>query len=199
MSNTLVKQETAALQDMTNRYLGPAWHTGARFVFSTAPVAGDWIVYIRDTTDQAGALGYHAVVNGVPTAYVFARTCHQDGITVSSTVSHEVDEMLVDPYIDRVVAFAGLNDVNPPAFWLVEVGDPVETASFHVDGFQMSDFVTPAFFETSATKGFDEMGLLRAPLTLLNSGCYAWEFIGGAWVALPTQPALDGTRPHSIP
>jgi hypothetical protein len=67
----------------------------------------DWKVYLRDTSDQEGALGYHEQVNNISIGYVFVKTIFDyDGVmfystnpltlTVSQTLSHEIFELLTD-------------------------------------------------------------------------------------------------------
>ena len=54
-----------------------------------------------------------------------------------------------------------------------EAADPVEDQFFDIDGFKMSNFVTPAWFEPHPLIGhtkFDELGNLSAPFTLSKGG-----------------------------
>ena len=97
-----------------------------------------------------------------------------DNTTV--TISHEMLEMLVDPYGNR---FIQAPDIDPSALdrhlvsYLVEVGDPCETFSYSIDGVSVSDFVTPEYYNNNAPLNteFDLLRKLRQPLQVSN-GCY---------------------------
>jgi hypothetical protein len=65
---------------------------------------GEWLLSFFDTSDEAGALGYHDLSPaGTPLGKVFAKTDLMYGSLVSVTASHELLEMLADPHIDKDV------------------------------------------------------------------------------------------------
>jgi hypothetical protein len=66
-----------------------------------------WKVYLRDTTDIDGALGYHEQVNNISIGYVFVNVILTYGgvilyskdpstLTVAQTLCHEIFELLTD-------------------------------------------------------------------------------------------------------
>jgi hypothetical protein len=66
-----------------------------------------WKVYLRDTADHEGTLGYHEQVNNISVGYVFVNTIFSYGgvmlyspkpgtFTVSQTLCHEIFELLSD-------------------------------------------------------------------------------------------------------
>src|ERR1700761_2910444 len=118
-----VEKMTTALQLQVNNDFGPLWHTGAtlQFVASTAkPPGGAWVVAVLNNSDQAGALGYHDLTpDGLPLGKVFAGTDRQNGEHVSVTLSHELLEMLGDPWIN----LAAQSDDGK--FYAWEACDPV--------------------------------------------------------------------------
>jgi hypothetical protein len=144
--DTDVEKIAAAMQSQIDTDFGPAWHTGAKIDFvpsSGSPPTGVWVVAVLDNSDQAGALGYHDLTpDGLPLGKVFAGTDRQYGQKVSVTVSHEVLEMLGDPWIN----LAAQSDDGK--FYASEACDAVEADNlgYPVDGVTMSDFVTPHWF-----------------------------------------------------
>jgi hypothetical protein len=62
---------------------------------------GWWQISVTDDPDQAGALGYHEMTSrGTPLGKVFARLDPQSGASWTVTLSHELLEMLADPWIN---------------------------------------------------------------------------------------------------
>jgi hypothetical protein len=60
-----------------------------------------WQIVITDNPDQAGALGYHELTSqGTPLGKVFAKLDLQSGSSWTVTLSHELLEMLADPWIN---------------------------------------------------------------------------------------------------
>jgi hypothetical protein len=76
--------------------------------------------------------------------------------------------MLVDPAINMWT-------VGPQAgtFYAYESADPVEEESFTLDGFEMTDFVYPSYFEDFHKPGatqFDYMKKVEKPFQILKGG-----------------------------
>lgn len=87
------------------------------------------------------ALAYHSVDNaGRPFIRVGVKLCLDNGVAWQSGADHETKETLVDP-LCQAVAKAPNGDE-----WALEVADPVESASYQLDGVTLSDAVGPAFF-----------------------------------------------------
>jgi hypothetical protein len=60
-----------------------------------------WQIVITDNPDQAGARGYHELTSqGTPLGKVFAKLDLQSGSSWTVTLSHELLEMLADPWIN---------------------------------------------------------------------------------------------------
>jgi hypothetical protein len=115
----------AALQIQLDRDFAPAWKMTANLMMipTGAPVPSDtWALYIMDTTDQAGALGYHDLTpEGNPLGKVFAKDDATYGLSWSVTVSHELLEMLADPYIQNTVFSQVTNTTG--TLYALEVAD----------------------------------------------------------------------------
>ena len=172
-------------QTQLNRDFEPAWGRGAHLGGLTAkdqqPAANAWQIVILDDSDQAGALGYHDVTpSGMPLAKVFVKTTKEAGDSWTVVFTHELLEMLADPYIDSVTF---IDDGSGGGFLIpVEVGDPVEGDQFGytVGKTLCTDFVLPSWFEQGSKGPWDHAGHLQQPLYVLPGG-----YVSIAEVTLP--------------
>jgi len=173
---------TKALQRYVRHCVVPFWGTPARLVQSDDFMPGAWALVFLDNADQAGALAYHDLTpDGLPISKVFVETILRDRASVSVAASHELVEMLVDPAINLF----SLGPNNFTDLWAYEAADPVEgeDVAFDVMGFQMSDFVTPAWFEGFHEPGhtrFDFAQRVSQPFELLPGG-HQIILSGGQW------------------
>lgn len=169
----------AALQVYVDKYVTPIWGPSCKLVATKGFRKGYWAVVFLDDADAANALAYHDLTpDGFPISKVFVRTIQNAGESVSVTASHELVEMLVDPAINLMTL--GPDSLSVYAY---ETADPVEATFFKVSGFDMSNFVYPAYFETFHKSGsvkFDQMGLVKRPFQILRMG-YQIIFKNGAW------------------
>lgn len=140
------------------------------------PPAGVDQLVLFDTSDQAGALGYHGTTpDGQPYARVFVAPILDNGGTVSSTplsisttISHELCEMYVDPRANKWA------DNSFGALYALEVCDQVESDAYRIGAVMVSDFLYPSAFNPQLPTGerIDQMGLLPVPF-MLRPGGYA--------------------------
>lgn len=157
-------------------HAGPAWSKTAPGVVlypneASVPAGAD-IVAILDDADQAGALGYHdETPSGKPYGRVFVAVSEQDGVSVSSVLSHEVLELFVDP------TCCGWEWDGNTTLYAREVGDPVESDSYTIkshDGtmVEVSNFVFPGWFDPQAAVGtrLDQLHKLSTPFTMTPHG-----------------------------
>ena len=149
-----------------------------------------WQVVLLDDTTQAGALGYHDITaSGQPLAKVFVKTAMSFGEAPSVTLSHEVLEMLVDPFVALVV----MDGSEPTKFWAYEVCDAVESDAHGYDitlpsgkVVRVSDFVLPQYFN-SQTAGTALPGpysfkqSLNGTVPTLTPGGYMAFVQNGVW------------------
>lgn len=169
------------------------------------PRSGMWHVVIFDDADQAGALGYHDITpEGLPLGKVFAKTTLTYKGLPSVTFSHEVLEMLADPDVNLV---AMANDPNSGAkFYAYEVCDAVEAdeLGYDIGGVMVSDFVTPAWFESFRAPGstaFSFKKHVSAPFQLAPGGyigvydpSYGWTQITARHTYTYEQRPHPGSR-----
>jgi hypothetical protein len=159
----------AALEVQLLRDFYPAWGVYAKLVLMApgAPVPPSyWQLAMLDTSDVAGALGYHDITaSGQPLGKIFAKTTIADGAKVSVTASHELLEMLVDPEINLS---AQVSDTRLMAY---EVGDPVEADNlgYDINGVTVSDFALPAWWG-GTTGPFDHLGHCTKALEITAGG-----------------------------
>lgn len=174
-------------------HAAPAW--GLKPVLMRAvtaanqAAAGDTVIIVMDTPDQAGALGYHTEdPGGKRWGRVFVQpvldnhgTVLQGPLTVASVLSHEGMEALVDPGCCFWAQAAS------GSYYALEVGDAVENDSYRVTpagqpSTDVSNFCLPAWFDAQAspTAKFDWMGKIKAPFTLDAGGYAVTQTPGGA-------------------
>jgi hypothetical protein len=196
VTDETAERYTKALKIQVTRDFAPFWGIDARvtFVPSTDLTSwkGKWNLVIADTSDEAGALGYHELTpEGLPVSYAFAKTDKLSGYSTSVTMSHEILEMLGDPNINLAAE-------GPGGFYAYENCDAVEYDGdgYHieVDGRQVlvSDFVTPAWFSQDAPGPWDFRRLLNGPFELRGGG-YISIFKNGSWTNDFNRP-LVGSR-----
>lgn len=160
-----------ALQKYVDQCFAPIWHESCKLVLSTNGKipANNWAIVFTDTADEAGALGYHDLTPaGLPLSHVFVKTTLDDGGSVTVTASHELAEMLVDAGCQLWA-----DDASGTKSYAYETADAVEETDFDIDGFRMSNFVYPAWFEGFRKPGstkFDYLGLVKKPFELLKGG-----------------------------
>lgn len=167
---------SAALQKQAMRDLGPAWdlqaivHAFARL--EDVPV-GYWPIILRDDIAMPGAAGVHEDDAGQP----FALVQVEEGWSL--TASHEMVEMLVDPFGNRLTAGQSPMPGQGRVEFLVEPCDPSEAAQFSylIDGVRVSDFYTPLYFASAAHAHarYSHTGALTHPRQVLEGGYLSWH------------------------
>jgi hypothetical protein len=96
--------------------------------------------------------------------------------TWSLTVSHEVLELVADPYGNRLIAAGVPGDPDRRVNYLLELCDPCQSAWYPVNGVPVSDFYTPRYFDPVRTDGtrYSFTGDLEHPLHILDGGYVSW-------------------------
>jgi hypothetical protein len=168
-----VSHVAAALQKQALRDLAPIWSVAATvdvFPSLRAVPAGYWPVVVVD--DVKGAAGYHQDSHGQPYALV------EYSASWSLTASHEVLEMLCDPWGRRVVAGRSPKPGQGQVEFLVEACDPCEasTYAYTINGVLVSDFITPYYYDPRRTVGarYSFTGAVKRPRTILPGGYVSW-------------------------
>src|SRR5260370_36671561 len=114
---------SAALQKQATSAFGPLWDIDATVdgfdKLESIPV-DYWPVILRGDINEPGAAGYHTDDNGQPFSLV------QADPSWALTTSHEVLEMLADPFGSPTLAGSPPPQAPGPIFWFRRVGDPVQ-------------------------------------------------------------------------
>ena len=127
--------EPGVLQD-ANSYLRSWWGgPSVRFVNGGSAYQG-WRMILTRRWFGNGVIGEHSVDSHGPVARVSVTAAHAYGLPVSLAVSHELNEMMVDPYVNLVT-----DDC-----YVVEVVDPVQDVYGMMKGAAVADFVTPDWY-----------------------------------------------------
>jgi hypothetical protein len=173
VSDAGLRRTLRALQTQIERDFAPAWGLTARLELGP-PHPRAMRVVIRDVSDEKGDLGYH-FHEGFPVTYVFAKDDIEEYGEYTSTLSHELLEMIADPgvnlYADGFVRLA--HGRERKAMIPYEVCDAVEENLYRIGGVLVSDFLLPEWFEPEH-KGrsltMDFLGVLRRPFELAPGG-----------------------------
>jgi hypothetical protein len=176
LDDTAVAVAMAALQRQVTYHFEPHWNAGASLWGPwprDQPIPDEaWALILADDSDQAGALGYHETTHsGQPIGFVFAKTDRNYGLSWTVTASHELLEMLGDPYANQAV------QINEQTFVAYEACDAVEADEL---GYEItthgaapvlvSDFMLPAWFIPGAAGPYDYGEHCSKPLELLPGG-----------------------------
>jgi hypothetical protein len=172
-----------ALQKQIDRDFAPEWGLRARLVLGQGPKRSMKVI-LKDVSDEAGDLGYH-FVRGYPVTYVFVKDDIAALGEYTSTLSHEILEMIADPGVNLyALGFVREKGRKRKKAWVsYEVCDPVQDEIYRIDGVPVSDFVLPEWFEPEHADGkmkMDHRGVLRGPFQLARGG-YADAMVGGRW------------------
>ena len=164
----------AALQRQATRDFAPVWDVRATVdVFpklEDVPV-GYWPMMIVE--DVQGAAGIHLDKDGQPFALI------EMSDSWSLTASHEMLEMLADPFGNRLVPGPSIKRGQGRVEYLVEVCDPSESAEFGytVNDMLVSDFYTPRFFDPvhSSAIRYSFTDAIKRPRQVLRGGYLSWH------------------------
>ncbi len=158
-----------------NGYAPPA-HVGLLPKGAMPPV-GAWNVILLDTSNLAGALGYHEdeANNDIPYSDVFVGTARENNVEPCEVASHEMLEMLVDPHVNEV---RKVLNKEKEEFYIVEVADPVQGCGYDIGapegrhcGVTVADFALPAWFGMAQTPpGLSFRDSVEKPFELAPQG-----------------------------
>lgn len=178
---------SAALQKQVTRDLSPLWNINATVdafpKLENVPI-GYWHVLIRDDID-GDEDGIHQL-DTMKQPYALVR----HGPQWSITASHEVLEVLVDPFGNRLSAGDSPKSDQGRVLFLTEICDPCQSAAvgYTVNGVLVSDFCTPEYFAPTGTTGarYSFTGSITAPREVLQDGYLTWIYpaTGHLWQLL---------------
>jgi hypothetical protein len=168
---------------------------------------------LTDDTDIPPVSGYHNVTpagvpypntpDGIPYGKVFINTTRHYGEKWTITASHELLEMLVNPY--AVTASYVPFDDHTGIFYSLEICDPVapDLCGYEVNGVDVSDFVFPEWFSpflaqpqpNQPSKQVDYCRRLSGPAPAVAAGTsvsvYGWTVSVFGWQDFQNQAAAE--------
>lgn len=205
LTDAQVKAILPAMQTQVTSHFRPYWTADCTLTFwpKTQPIIpGWWQLLVIDNPDMAGALGYHELSSvGGPLGKVFAKLDLDSGTSWTVTFSHELMEMLADPWINLI------SQGSDGKLYASEVGDAVEAdeLGYLINGVLVSDFITPAWFQPTFADRLDYKRHLTAPLTLAPGGYISILDPATGWTQItardvkPALRVLDGVARKIIP
>jgi hypothetical protein len=203
---SLLHAAAIALNQQVTKDLPQYW-SGIDAAVSVAPSLsavphGAWPVFLVEKLPP-GVGGYHLDKHNQPYSKVIA-SAKDDTWTIDA--SHEIVEMLVDPYGNRMQSSQGIKiegdgvaDSTGTYGYLVEACDPCEANNFayEIGGIAVSDFITPHFYDTSEAPGvfYSFRGNIKRPRQLLKGGYISFTLPNGDWQQIlwvePGPPQLN--------
>lgn len=180
---------SGALNAQVQNDFVPVWKVAATVgAYPAIPDSnGIWAIVIQTQLDVPDALGYHTDKNNQPISYI------EYTPNYTHTVSHELLEMLADPFGNHVTdalcpqgtnySDFGLSSANDPVAYLVEVADPCERTSYLVAGVDVSDFLLPSYYRSAPGPGvsYSHTGALKQPREVDNGGYVSFANSKGEW------------------
>ena len=183
ITDAQVARAIPAFQAAADKDFRPEWNATATLKFlpgeDTISPDGKWWIELTDVPACWFCAGYHDVLGGTP--YAVVGSADGDAKLWQVTFTHELWEMLADPYINRTIVVSPRPGVHK--LYALETADPVEADRFAYqrDGVWISDFVTEAWFRRGSKGPWDFTGYTRRPLQLLEDG-YQLIWTGKEWV-----------------
>ena len=202
MSNTITDSTfsgvLAAIGQQVTRDFQPEWHVGATLtgkkllgLKAKVDVPTDAVIYVGDssqdpTTGVEGALGYHSQNHRhKPYGFIYLDICQRYGENWTSTLSHEVLELLGDP--TAVLTVRGpkpphATTSRPSVYYDLEVCDPTQGDSYKINNVEVSNFVTRAYFDMAggASPATNFLKLDLASFGVRPGGYFQYEDEHGA-------------------
>src|SRR5215469_585237 len=180
----LVHAAAVALNLQVTRDLPQFWPMTATVMYLPDPKkipSGVWPVQLVKSLPP-GEGGYHSDKHKQPYSQVIAS---KSDPTWTVDASHEILEMLVDPYGNRMqssvaieIVKGKIKDGTGQFGYLVEACDPCEDNkyAYTINGVAVSDFITPHFYDPLVTPGtrYSFTGAIKAPRQILPGGYISW-------------------------
>jgi hypothetical protein len=199
----------AAISRQVAEHFQPEWGTAADIIGTVvplanrkAPIAGDRdaIIYVGDSsqdpaTGVENALGYHATNQGnIPYGFIYLDIVAEAGEEWTTTLSHEVLELLADPDATMTVtgpAPRGRGHVH----YDLEVCDPTQGDSYQIDNVSVSNFVGRSYFGLKNGNGKSNyLGLLLNPFGVRPKGYFQYEDGNGRTHQIMGEEVTPGQR-----
>jgi len=166
IQDTEFQRALTAIGRQVREHFEPEWGASAVLrgirtsLKGKAPIQGSQqaVIYVGDssqdpTTGVKPALGYHSSNHStIPYGFVYLNVCEKYGELWTTTLSHEVLELLADPDAVLTVAAPGPRG-SATVYYDLEVCDPVQGDSYAIDGVLAANFVGRSYFGMSGGSG----------------------------------------------
>jgi hypothetical protein len=193
----MVLRVAAALQMQLTRDFTPVWGIPAVvspfMSLDQVPPASIPLLIVKPDLLAPRGHGFHLGTKGQPIGLVAG------GPGWSLAASHELLEIVCDPQGKTKVIGESIADQHPKALtptakrhpypqgqvaYLLEICDPCQKFHYTLNGFQVSDFVTPQYYEAGATASgqFSFTGKVTKPRQVPSNGYLTW------YTSMPTAP-----------
>lgn len=175
VDSTDLAAATAAIQRQVTSDFGHIWNVTATvddFPALHEMPPGYWPVLIKDDI-EANAVGVHLTDDA---ERVFALVTYRPE-DWTLTLSHEILEMLVDPFGVTFPTGPSPTGDGSTVEYLAEVCDPCRdpTAGYYVNNVLVSDFIFPGYYDQEGSGRYDFGRHIAEPRQLLVNGYYAWR------------------------
>lgn len=139
----------------------------------------DIIIYVGELDDDPqsvqGAIGYHDLNHGaIPYGFVFTDVAAKVGEAWSVTLSHEVVELLADPDVNLLCVGPHPKRQGASVLRSYEVADPTQSDTYEIDGVEVSNWVTPAYFVAGSTQPTNHLELPLKPFGVRPGGYFSY-------------------------
>lgn len=150
----------------------------------STPISGHAYMGFFNDSDQAGVLGWHDDgPNHEPLIKIFTKESRRFNMNPSGTVSHEIAESISDPNASTTVK--GFDEKGRACLYFYENADPVENDYYQINGVDVSDFVTPAWFVSNGNGPYDLLNKVSKPYQILQGGYMEQSYDNGqSWTQI---------------
>lgn len=190
VSTKALHHEEAAITKEVNSSLKSDW--GIKRSIEFVPSGGHAIFLMDENNsiiENCGCGGFHDYKDGPHSCpngeCAYVGYFEEQKNFWKEVLSHEVQEMTVDPWVNRFMPpeQVNLNGYSGVANWFVEVCDPVELDNYY-PGPKRSieeDHVLPAWYEVDAPGPYDYRQLETSPLETSEDGVAYFTDAQGNW------------------
>ncbi len=209
LTDAEVQSIAVGLQFWHDEHFGPAWGTEVAVIYvlpGQSIPAGAWQLWLQDRSPIPADLAFHDVESGVPFGRCYVDDADADGTPRTVPVSHELAEMLINPFVTGLVPCV-LNGVAGTVE--KECADAIEDPRYAVavegrsgDMWPMTAFVLPSWFDPHGRAPFSwpVVPEIDRPFALAPGGYIPFQPNGGEWTQImadeagPMQVRRDGSR-----
>lgn len=202
VDNATAQKWCDAIQRQVANDFAPIWNESAVLHYigdstTEQPLPTDGVIRLVATSSTDGALGTHWLAGTQqPVGEVGAQTCLDDGVAISSCLSHEILECILDPMATAAMQVG-------KSMLALEACDRTEDSdsTYTIDGVSLENFSLPSAFLDGAPGPWDFRKKCSTNNVLANGyqlsvdlGSGTWTQITGALARRSKQKAGPSSR-----